>query len=88
MEGNATGMHRAVFVVLCMLAWPASAEKISIAATVNDAVITSLDVSERSRLMMANAQIADTPENVKRLTPKVIQQLVDEALQLQEAQRM
>ncbi len=74
-------------LLMVLAALPAHAEKITIAATVNDDVITSLDVAERRSLFMANAGIPNTPEAQQQITPRVIQMLVEEALQLQEAKR-
>lgn len=80
-------LHAATCVVVLAGTGSAVAEKVSIVATVNDDVITTTDVAERRTLMMANAGIPDTPENVKRITPRVVEMLTDEALQLQEAKR-
>lgn len=56
------------------------------AAVVNDIVISTYDLEQRVKLMMvtSGAQGADT---AKRLRPQVLRQLVDELLQLQEAQK-
>lgn len=56
------------------------------AAVVNDIVISTYDLDQRVKLMMvtSGAQGADT---AKRLRPQVLRQLVDELLQLQEAQK-
>lgn len=56
------------------------------AAVVNDIIISTYDVEQRIKLVMitSNAQGA---EAAKRLRPEVLRQLVDELLQLQEAQK-
>lgn len=72
-------------LLLVGVASPVYAAGVSIAAVVNDAVISSADVDERRALIMATAGIPDTAENQQKLTPRVVQSLVDEALQLQEA---
>lgn len=61
------------------------AADVRIAAIVGDDVITTTDVSERRDLVMATAGIPPTPENQQRITPRIVQGLIDEALQLQEA---
>ncbi|MFM9862132.1 MAG: peptidylprolyl isomerase [Micropepsaceae bacterium] len=56
------------------------------AAVVNDIIISTYDLEQRVKLVMitSNAQGADA---AKRLRPQVLRQLVDELLQLQEAQK-
>lgn len=66
----------------------ALAERITVAATVNDEVITSLELNERRALMLANTNQPDTEETRQRMTPRVMQMLVDEKLQMQEARRL
>lgn len=56
----------------------------SIAAVVNDAVITRYDVENRIRFIKATAGIGGTVES---LYPRVIRSIIDEQLQIQEAQR-
>jgi peptidyl-prolyl cis-trans isomerase SurA len=63
-------------------------EAIAITAIVNDEVITNLDVSERLALVITTTGITNSPEVEKRLTPQIIQTLINEALQLQEAKRL
>ncbi len=56
------------------------------AAIVNDTIISTYDLDQRIKLVMvtSGAQGADA---IKRLRPQVLRQLVDETLQLQEAQK-
>lgn len=68
-------------------ALPASAARISIAAVVGDDVITTRDVNERRDLVMASSGIPPTIENQQKLAPRILQILIDETLQLQEAKR-
>lgn len=65
-----------------------SAETIAIAAVVNDEVITSLDVNERLALVMATSSLSNTPEVITRLMPQIVETLISETLQLQEAKRL
>lgn len=60
----------------------------SIAAVVNDSVVTKGDVEARMSLAMASSGLQDSPELRKRLMPQVLRGLIDEQLQLQEAKRM
>ena len=78
----------ALIVVTMACAMPsAHAASLSIAAVVNDDVITTHDVEERRDLLMVTSGIPITPENQKRITPRILQTLIDEALELQEAKR-
>ncbi|MES2984534.1 MAG: SurA N-terminal domain-containing protein [Pseudomonadota bacterium] len=79
---------RTWLVLLCLLApLGAHATRVGIAAVVGDDIITSTDVAERRDLIMATAGIPATVENQAKLTPRIVQSLVDEALELQEAKR-
>ena len=78
----------AVVCVVLLMSAPARAERIGIAAIVGDEVITTNDVAARRDLLMATNNIAPTIENQQRVTPRVIQTLIDENVQLQEARRL
>ncbi len=67
---------------------PAMAETISIAAVVNDEVITSLGVNERMALVMATTGLSNSEEVRARLAPQITETLISETLQLQEAKRL
>ncbi|MGE3770725.1 MAG: peptidylprolyl isomerase [Bdellovibrionales bacterium] len=60
----------------------------SIVATVNDDVITAIDLRERLALAFFTSNIEPTPENQQRLLPQVMRSLIDETLQKQEAERL
>lgn len=77
----------AAVTMLCMLAGPAQAMRVGIAAIVGDDVITTSDVDARRNLVMALAGIPDTAENQRKIMPRIMQLLIDETLQLQEAKR-
>ena len=64
-----------------------SASSPSIAAVVNDDVISFYDLASRGRLVLTSSNIPDTPENRQRIAPQVLRSLIDEKLQLQEAKR-
>ncbi|MBL8671235.1 MAG: peptidylprolyl isomerase [Alphaproteobacteria bacterium] len=66
----------------------AQQDALRIAAVVNDEAISMIDLAARMRLIMASTGMPDTPENRRRVAPSVIDGLINEALQLQEAKRM
>lgn len=75
----------AAFLVLVLDGGAAHAADVRIAAIVGEDVITTTDVNERRDLVIATAGIAATPENQQKITPRIVQSLIDESLQLQEA---
>lgn len=74
------------FVALCLLALPAWASEIR--AVVNSEIITDYDVGARVKLALVSSGIPDTPQARKSLTSQVLRSLIDERLQLQEAERL
>lgn len=77
-------------LLLAAGAWPlvAGATSISIAAVVNDSIITSADLAERRDLAMAFNNVEPTAENQQRITPFVLRGLIEETLQMEEAKRL
>ena len=77
-------------LALCLAtALPAAARDIEgIAAVVNDQVISLYDVDQRVDLFFVSSGIEKTPEMTERMRQQVLRALVDEKLQLQEAQRV
>lgn len=77
---------------LCCLLWlwasPAQAVQMGIAAVVNDDMISSLDVEQRVQLTLATTGMADSREIRERMRPQIIRQLIEERLQIQEANRL
>jgi peptidyl-prolyl cis-trans isomerase SurA len=61
---------------------------LSAAAVVNDDIITGLDLNQRTRLAILSIGGQDTPEMRQRLTPQVLRVMIDERLQVQEAERL
>jgi peptidyl-prolyl cis-trans isomerase SurA len=68
-----------------LAAHAAQAAQVNIAAVVNDSIITTADVEQRRDIIMATAGIPMTVENQQKITPRVVQSLIDEALELQDA---
>lgn len=58
-----------------------------IAAIVNDEVVSGFDVEQRVDLVIASANMRDSPDVRRRLRDQVLRGLIDERLQLQEATR-
>jgi peptidyl-prolyl cis-trans isomerase SurA len=59
-----------------------------IAAVVNDDVVSYLELQGRVRLTFVTAGLPPTQETAQRLQPQILRNLIDERLQLQEAQRL
>lgn len=80
------------FGMLCLLAIMAApaayAQAIHIAATVNDAIITTTDRDERRALIITSGNMPNTIEVQQKLNPRVLETLIRETLQLQEAKRL
>ncbi len=79
---------RVLLIAMLLLAAPAQAERVGIAAIVNDDIISTADVEARRDLLVMSNNIPPTPENLARMEPRVIEGLVDETLQMQEAKRL
>ena len=62
-------------------------DSMRIAAVVNEDAISVLDIRERTNLIFATTGLTDTPEVRRRIMPQVLNTLIDETLQLQEAER-
>ena len=57
-----------------------------IAAVVNDRVISALDVGNRLKFVVLSTGVPNTPEYRQRLSSQILRNLIDEELQLQEAE--
>lgn len=78
-----------MFLGLALLTPPVHSEAVlKLAATVNGKPISVYDLVHRMRLVILTSQLPDTPETRQRLTSQVLRNLIDEALQLQEAERL
>lgn len=63
-------------------------ETLSAAAVVNDQVISGLDLDQRLKLALLSSGLPNNEETRQNLGPQVLRQLVDERLQMQEAERL
>lgn len=73
------------------LVLPSSAgaqQSLRAAAIVNDEVISILDLEMRVRLAMLAVGASNDPQARRRIAPQVLRTLIDERLQLQEAERL
>lgn len=59
----------------------------SVVAVVNDQAISKYDVEQRMRLVLSSSGVKPTPDTIKRIQPQVLRALVDEHLELQEAEK-
>lgn len=73
--------------LLVMLALPVQAQ-MGIAAVVNDDMISTLDVEQRIALTLATTGVEDSAEMRAKMRPQIIRQLIEERLQMQEAERI
>mgnify|MGYP001810351091 CR=1 FL=1 len=75
----------------CTLAMPAASKAQMVdrvVAVVNDEAISFRDVEARLRLALVSSGLADSQESRQRVLPQVLRKMIDERLQLQEAQRL
>jgi peptidyl-prolyl cis-trans isomerase SurA len=73
-----------------LLAFPAAlpAQEQRIAAIVNDDVVSAQDLNERLGLVLLTSRIQDQEQARQQLSPQVLRSLIEESLQLQEAERL
>src|SRR5579872_4482242 len=64
---------------------PADAQRV--AAVVNDDIISVHDLDQRMKLVLLSSNLPDNVESRTRVMPQVIRRLIDERLELQEAEK-
>ena len=64
-----------------------AADSARIVAVVNDQIISTIDLENRISIILATTGIADSEATRAKITPQVIHQLIDDTLQLQEAEK-
>lgn len=80
--------YRFLLLPLLLAALPVKAEeRFAIGAVVNEDIITRLEVQDRLRLVLATTGLSDSPQVRRQLLPRIVQNLIDESLQEQEAKR-
>ncbi len=77
-----------VALLFCVVFGAQAQEENRIAAVVNSDIITLDDLSARVALVLSSSNLPDTPENRQRLEPRVLHQMIDEKLEIQEARRL
>jgi peptidyl-prolyl cis-trans isomerase SurA len=60
----------------------------SVAAVVNDDIISSYDLMQRMRLLMVTSGVQPTQENLPQLEQEALRSLIDEHVQMQELRRV
>lgn len=60
----------------------------SVSAVVNDDIISSYDLMQRMRLLMATSGMQPTQENLPQIEQEALRSLIDERLQMQELKRV
>lgn len=89
---RAAGLLLALSLVLAALVVPRvgahGQEVMRIAAVVNDEVISIYDLVARIDIIIATTNLKDTPELRRQIAPQVLRNLIDERLQMQEAQKL
>ncbi|MBC7906863.1 MAG: peptidylprolyl isomerase [Rhodospirillaceae bacterium] len=72
-----------------VLTQSASAQEVDrIAAVVNDEIITLQELNGRVLMALAFSAIPDSPDARRRVAPQVLRKVIDERLQMQEANRL
>jgi peptidyl-prolyl cis-trans isomerase SurA len=77
-----------VMLLICVVVGAQAQEENRIAAVVNSDIITLDDLTARVALVLASSNLPDTPENRQRLEPRVLHQMIDQKLEMQEAHRL
>ena len=81
------GLLSLVWLLLAVQpAWPADEQRI--AAVVNDDVVSVRDLNDRLEMVLLTSSIRDSEQARARLAPQVLRGLIEESLQLQEAERL
>lgn len=84
---KACGLLRLIAVLAVAAVCPAALaqEEASIAAEVNEDFISTVDLAQRTNLVLFATALPKTPQVVQRLRPQVLKTMIDEELQLQAA---
>lgn len=65
----------------------AQAKSADIALTVNEDIISKMDIEERINLIMASSGLPNTPQTRQKIAPQIIDTLILETIQIQEAEK-
>ena len=75
-------------ILACVAVGAQAQEENRIAAVVNNDIVSMDDLSARVALVLSSSNIPDTPENRQRLQPRMLHQMIDEKLEIQEARHL
>ena len=75
-------------LVLALTAPAMAQDVLSIAAIVNDEVVSAYDVQQRTNLVLVSTGLQNNRETRRRLARQVLRTLIDERIQMQEAKRL
>ena len=76
------------FLVLFIVCLNSKAYEVKIIAKVNDEIITNIDLDNRLRMTLDLSNLPNEKEVKEKLTPRVLDSLIDESLKIQEANRL
>ena len=88
LHATAAGLLLSLLLPALQAGRPLAQDTLRAVAVVNDEVISMLDLFMRTRLVALSSGIELTPESQSRLQQQVLRRLIDERLQLQEAERL
>ena len=88
LHATAAGLLLSLLLPALQAGRPLAQDTLRAVAVVNDEVISMLDLFLRTRLAALSSGIQLTPESQSRLQQQVLRRLIDERLQLQEAERL
>ena len=63
-------------------------QKVGIAVVVNDSAISYMDINNRMALIIASSGLPNNDDTRKKLLPQVVNMLIEEAVQMQEAKHL
>lgn len=85
---RALGWIAAAALALGLASGAGAQSVVDIRAVVNDDAISAYDVNQRLNLIIRSSSLPDTEAARRQLAPRILDSLVDEALQMQEAKRL
>ena len=77
-----------LFLVVFIVCLNSKAYEVKIIAKVNDEIITNIDLDNRLRMTLDLSNLPNEKEVKEKLTPRVLDSLIDESLKIQEANRL
>jgi peptidyl-prolyl cis-trans isomerase SurA len=77
--------HIALLFLLCLLAAPVRADGVGIVATINNDIITTHELGQRTALIMQANNLPPTDETRRNIAPEVLRGMIDDKLRVQGA---